>query len=146
MVGAGVGKVKREALAGGSKLTWGIVARYFACSPPRWRGSQVVRQRSAKPLFVGSIPTRASKVLRLKQSQNLRSPRSIRTFGRIRNLEKMPILCRDHQDRSSRVPFLRTGPSNRAAPVPQLAVKEPEKPIDDEELDRRFKDWQKKGR
>ena len=24
------------------------------------RGSQVVRQRSAKPLFVGSIPTRAS--------------------------------------------------------------------------------------
>ena len=26
----------------------------------RGRGSQVVRQRSAKPLFVGSIPTRAS--------------------------------------------------------------------------------------
>jgi hypothetical protein len=25
-----------------------------------WRGSQVVRQRSAKPLFAGSIPARAS--------------------------------------------------------------------------------------
>ena len=26
-----------------------------------WRGTQVVRERSAKPLYVGSIPTRASK-------------------------------------------------------------------------------------
>src|SRR5437867_7348986 len=25
-----------------------------------WRGTQVVRERSAKPLYVGSIPTRAS--------------------------------------------------------------------------------------
>jgi hypothetical protein len=27
---------------------------------PRWRGTQAVRERSAKPLCVGSIPTRAS--------------------------------------------------------------------------------------
>ena len=27
---------------------------------PGWRGTQVVRERSAKPLCVGSIPTRAS--------------------------------------------------------------------------------------
>ena len=31
-------------------------------NPVTGRGSQVVRQRSAKPLFVGSIPTRASKI------------------------------------------------------------------------------------
>ncbi len=31
------------------------------CTLTRRRGSQVVRQRSAKPLFVGSIPTHASK-------------------------------------------------------------------------------------
>ena len=29
-------------------------------SPPARRGTQVVRERSAKPLCVGSIPTRAS--------------------------------------------------------------------------------------
>jgi hypothetical protein len=29
-------------------------------NPFNWRGSQVVRQRSAKPLFGGSIPPRAS--------------------------------------------------------------------------------------
>jgi hypothetical protein len=29
---------------------------------PGWRGTQVVRERSAKPLCVGSIPTRASKI------------------------------------------------------------------------------------
>ena len=29
-----------------------------------WRGTQVVRERSAKPLCVGSIPTRASTSLR----------------------------------------------------------------------------------
>ena len=28
------------------------------------RGTQVVRERSAKPLYVGSIPTRASKLFR----------------------------------------------------------------------------------
>ncbi len=30
---------------------------------PQRRGTQVVRERSAKPLCVGSIPTRASKLL-----------------------------------------------------------------------------------
>jgi hypothetical protein len=33
-------------------------ARHYNCS--RWRGTQAVRERSAKPLCVGSIPTRAS--------------------------------------------------------------------------------------
>src|SRR5579883_674791 len=32
----------------------------FQRGHPHWRGSQVVRPGSAKPLFVGSIPTRAS--------------------------------------------------------------------------------------
>src|SRR5579883_3236510 len=46
---------------GSAKLTSRRQARYRANSPtPVWRGSQVVRPRSAKPLFVGSIPTRAS--------------------------------------------------------------------------------------
>src|SRR5580658_944962 len=36
------------------------------CFTQRRRDSQVVRQGSAKPLFVGSIPTRASKNLPLK--------------------------------------------------------------------------------
>ena len=43
---------------------WAIFDRIFArwCEWARgeWRGSQVVRQRSAKPLFAGSIPARAS--------------------------------------------------------------------------------------
>ena len=32
------------------------------CSQEQGRGTQVVRERSAKPLCVGSIPTRASKL------------------------------------------------------------------------------------
>ena len=45
-------------------LTSWVRARYFASSgSPVGRGSQVVRQRSAKPLLVGSIPTRASNFL-----------------------------------------------------------------------------------
>ena len=35
----------------------------------RWRGSQVVRPGSAKPLFVGSIPTRASSINSFKINQ-----------------------------------------------------------------------------
>jgi RNA polymerase subunit RPABC4/transcription elongation factor Spt4 len=31
-------------------------------------------------------------------------------------------------------------------PVRQVVVKEPEKPLDDDELDRRFKEWKAKGR
>lgn len=43
------------------RLTFGGPARYRARRPSLFRrGSQVVRPRSAKPLFVGSIPTRAS--------------------------------------------------------------------------------------
>ena len=46
------------------RLTSWVRARYFASSgSPEGRGSQVVRQRSAKPLLVGSIPTRASNFL-----------------------------------------------------------------------------------
>ena len=45
-----------ESTAGGSRLA-GLC--YVAREHPR-RGSQVVRQRSAKPLFGGSIPPRAS--------------------------------------------------------------------------------------
>ena len=37
-----------------------------------WRGTQVVRERSAKPLYVGSIPTRAS---------NSHSDRMVITIG-----------------------------------------------------------------
>jgi hypothetical protein len=39
-----------------------IVASALFCNYTlrEWRGSQVVRQRSAKPLYVGSTPTRAS--------------------------------------------------------------------------------------
>ena len=58
MVGNGGRKVKLAALG---VLTWGVgVALFLRVALPSWRGSQVVRQRSAKPLFVGSIPTRAS--------------------------------------------------------------------------------------
>src|SRR6201985_3077266 len=46
-----------------------LPAVHFSCNPagqnhiaPLRRGTQVVRERSAKPLCVGSIPTRASKV------------------------------------------------------------------------------------
>src|SRR5215475_10984841 len=35
---------------------------YFVIIFDGWRGTQVVRERSAKPLCVGSIPTRASKI------------------------------------------------------------------------------------
>ena len=38
-----------------------------------WRGTQVVRERSAKPLCVGSIPTRAS----MLYVQDTRPPRSL---------------------------------------------------------------------
>jgi hypothetical protein len=38
-----------------------MLARY-APSSYKWRGSQVVRSRSAKPLFAGSIPAPASKL------------------------------------------------------------------------------------
>ncbi len=44
-------------------LTCTPQARYVANNTPRRRDSQVVRQGSAKPLFVGSIPTRASNSL-----------------------------------------------------------------------------------
>ena len=37
------------------------------------RGSQVVRQRSAKPLFVGSIPTRASRTKPFKSIDRLKA-------------------------------------------------------------------------
>ena len=37
----------------------------FRKNPRSRRGSQVVRQRSAKPLFGGSIPPRASKLFRM---------------------------------------------------------------------------------
>src|SRR5215471_14885707 len=37
--------------------------KFFDIILSGWRGTQVVRERSAKPLCVGSIPTRASKFL-----------------------------------------------------------------------------------
>ena len=49
-----------RAAAGGGRLTWSRLSRYFAGIAADRRGSQVVRPGSAKPLFVGSIPTRAS--------------------------------------------------------------------------------------
>ena len=58
----------------------------IAAAPPR-RGTQVVRERSAKPLCVGSIPTRASI---LSGSSSL------------------PHLWRHRLDRSSTVPFITT--------------------------------------
>ena len=45
-------------------LTRRVQARYqWDSHLQAGRGSQVVRQRSAKPLFVGSTPIRASKIL-----------------------------------------------------------------------------------
>ena len=44
-------------------------ARVYALSFGSGRGTQVVRERSAKPLCVGSIPTRASKIS-LRHSTN----------------------------------------------------------------------------
>jgi hypothetical protein len=38
------------------------------------RGTQVVRERSAKPLCVGSIPTRASKIKAAKAGINTAFP------------------------------------------------------------------------
>src|ERR1039457_6893443 len=54
----------------GRRLTYWPRPRCFASSgSPEGRGSQVVRQRSAKPLFVGSIPTRASKVFKVNPTE-----------------------------------------------------------------------------
>ena len=44
-----------------SRLPLQNIQQFARENPIYRRGSQVVRQRSAKPLFVGSIPTRASK-------------------------------------------------------------------------------------
>src|SRR5215813_4412157 len=51
------------------------------------RGTQVVRERSAKPLCVGSIPTRASnslKVPRLRSGFRLRAPVSLTPANRLK--------------------------------------------------------------
>src|SRR5947207_13415377 len=46
------------------RLTSPRLTRYFYNKRlPERRGSQVVRQRSAKPLYVGSTPTRASRIV-----------------------------------------------------------------------------------
>ena len=42
-------------------LRTGTIRLRSFCSIEQGRGTQVVRERSAKPLCVGSIPTRASK-------------------------------------------------------------------------------------
>src|SRR6185437_14264778 len=75
----GAGRVVRRAARGGGGGRGRGVAvtalvhlhpRQYLTSQSR-RGSQVVRQRSAKPLFAGSIPARAS----------LRSRQPCRLFG-----------------------------------------------------------------
>src|SRR6266404_5959257 len=56
------------------------------------RGTQVVRERSAKPLSVGSIPTRASKFLQLRLTRDpslrsgfrLRAPASLTPANRLK--------------------------------------------------------------
>src|ERR1041384_4533838 len=48
--------------------------------PPTRRGRQVVRSGSAKPLFVGSIPTRASKRVLANRYKNGLTARSVRFF------------------------------------------------------------------
>src|SRR5437016_839783 len=47
-------------------------------APGLWRGTQVVRERSAKPLCVSSILTRASKLQRSAQFENHRETRRAR--------------------------------------------------------------------
>jgi hypothetical protein len=42
---------------------FGLHTSAFLLHTSLWRRSQVVRQRSAKPLFIGSIPIAASKHL-----------------------------------------------------------------------------------
>src|SRR5258708_33352792 len=46
------------------------------------RGTQVVRERSAKPLCVGSIPTRASSIFSNLKSAHLRTNRTVFIFLR----------------------------------------------------------------
>ena len=64
----------------------------------RWRGSQVVRPRSAKPLCVGSIPTRASKIPRMcgKELRELEGPLSVKVSvdwgGESQPAQDSPIL------------------------------------------------------
>jgi hypothetical protein len=41
-------------------LTFGSTRRLRVTFSPEWRGTQTVTERSAKPLFGGSIPSRAS--------------------------------------------------------------------------------------
>jgi hypothetical protein len=55
----GLLRAKRAGVVGKSQMPdWVLSGRAVQCS--RWRGTQAVRERSAKPLCVGSIPTRAS--------------------------------------------------------------------------------------
>src|ERR1700722_9818241 len=56
-------------------------ARHYNCS--RWRGTQAVRERSAKPLCVGSIPTRASTLS--VQVQLIHQVSKEITFGLVRS-------------------------------------------------------------
>ena len=61
-------------------------------APNSRRGTQVVRERSAKPLCVGSIPTRASKIFRyLSQAIRVRSHLTCAWIGLdSRNLPEAP--------------------------------------------------------
>ena len=55
----GLLRAKRAGVVVKSQMPdWVLSGRAVQCS--RWRGTQAVRERSAKPLCVGSIPTRAS--------------------------------------------------------------------------------------
>ena len=65
------------------------------------RGSQVVRPGSAKPLFVGSIPTRASNVFSLKFLTNLRLKAALARFfaSSVRSREHCRILPQNGKDR-----------------------------------------------
>jgi hypothetical protein len=47
------------------------------------RGTQVVRERSAKPLYVGSIPTRASTLAPAQRVFEIKIPEAIKIIAAI---------------------------------------------------------------
>ena len=78
-----------------------VITQSVTCKSLKRRGTQVVRERSAKPLCVGSIPTRASNLFRV-----LRSYSTIRESLLKRNLQLPFALTTQQSPVSAGLPSL----------------------------------------
>jgi hypothetical protein len=113
---------------GPPSLTWTLAARYFSRQTfTSGRGSQVVRQRSAKPLYIGSTPIRASSLKRTQPTvlQSLRysreaprmfpgfwpNPQERATTGTFKIPRRVPAMtprpAQDSENRGVRRPHIR---------------------------------------